>query len=306
MSALAIPGFQEVDTSTLDSMPACWLRQVRTALSRRLEAWLAGTAPGSAPGLPPDWLASMSRALECASPGGRMHQRLAEVVALARSVDQASPGPQANAAQIQENMRLIMLLADLEVDTATLQGWLDPLTGLPGRCALQQRLESELSRVRRGGQSCVLVLIDLDGFKSVNDEHGHLVGDEYLRVFASVLRSSLRGHDGAYRYGGDEFILCLPDTSEQGATLALERIQHALQAAPLVSMDDGDLFGRFSAGLRLLDPRQSLARSLEEVDRRMYEAKRAKLRAMVPSAEALAAHPDYLGLRHASRRNGKA
>ncbi|MDE2255929.1 MAG: GGDEF domain-containing protein, partial [Betaproteobacteria bacterium] len=116
---------------------------------------------------------------------------------------------------VERGLETLQHLAEIEVELTAQQAGLDPLTGLPGRRALQHCLLAEQARVRRHADDCALVLIDLDYFKRVNDRYGHLVGDRYLAAFACVLGAELRPYDRAFRYGGDEFVLCLPQATTE-------------------------------------------------------------------------------------------
>jgi diguanylate cyclase (GGDEF)-like protein len=176
--------------------------------------------------------------------------------------------------QLLENgLAALHQLAELEVELTAQQAWLDPLTELPGRRALEQRLQSEHARVRRHVAGCALVLIDLDRFKPVNDLYGHLVGDRYLAAFAATLRKQLRPYDAAFRYGGDEFVLCLPETSVEQAAAVVERLRAALDAKPLLRVRGAVLHAEFSAGVAALDPARSVLDSVAEADAALYAAK---------------------------------
>ncbi len=100
----------------------------------------------------------------------------------------------------------------------------DPLTNLMNRRAIESRLELEWERARRYGLPLSLLMIDLDGFKRVNDRGGHAAGDRVLRGAASAIRSTLRGSDYGARWGGDEFIILAPHTTRQAAQQLAERI----------------------------------------------------------------------------------
>ncbi|MCK9380149.1 MAG: GGDEF domain-containing protein [Sulfuritalea sp.] len=100
----------------------------------------------------------------------------------------------------------------------------DMLTGLANRLELLERLEAEQVRSERSGSPYSLLYIDIDQFKSLNDNHGHHVGDEALKIMADILRESSRKVDIAARIGGDEFVLLLPDTDKPSCDVLIERI----------------------------------------------------------------------------------
>ncbi len=109
----------------------------------------------------------------------------------------------------------------------------DPLTGAYSRALLVGRLEEEIERSRRHQLPCSLCVLDLDYFKSINDAYGHVRGDEVLRALVQYLRGRVRGSDPIFRYGGDEFVLLLPNTDKRAALALVERICADLGAAPL-------------------------------------------------------------------------
>jgi diguanylate cyclase (GGDEF)-like protein len=110
------------------------------------------------------------------------------------------------------------------------QALVDGLTGLANRRAASDALQAEVARARRLDAPLSVVLSDLDGFKDVNDVHGHAVGDEVLKVFAAVLGDTLRESDVAGRWGGEEFLLLLPGADEDGAARLAERVRGELAA----------------------------------------------------------------------------
>jgi diguanylate cyclase (GGDEF)-like protein len=105
----------------------------------------------------------------------------------------------------------------------------DPLTGLFNRSQLFPRLEQEVQRTRRSGRGFCVLMLDLDGLKAVNDSLGHLRGDEVLRALARVITASIRGVDAGYRYGGDEFLVLLPETEFVGAYVVAEKIRAGVE-----------------------------------------------------------------------------
>lgn len=105
----------------------------------------------------------------------------------------------------------------------------DPLTGLHNRKAFLERVDQEVARTAREGGPISIAYLDLDGFKAVNDNHGHSVGDEVLRIVAGALKTTLRGDDFAARFGGDEFAVLLPDTDPELAPRVVERVRAEIE-----------------------------------------------------------------------------
>jgi diguanylate cyclase (GGDEF)-like protein len=121
---------------------------------------------------------------------------------------------------------------------------LDPLTGLPNRGALDQRLKEEIARSDRDGHPLSLLMFDLDRFKEINDQYGHPKGDEVLRQLSHRFRHGeigqkiMREYDFVARYGGDEMVFVLPSTDREGAIIAAHRITKALERDPIF-VDNG-------------------------------------------------------------------
>lgn len=143
----------------------------------------------------------------------------------------------------------------------------DPLTGLPNRRALDDKM-SELIAGQVDPFS--IALVDLDGFKGVNDRHSHAEGDDVLRVIASTLRQALRGDDMVARYGGDEFVVLLPGAPLHAAEAALGRAVDAVAGLPI----DLSRGVTLSVGVISLRPRESANQALSRADSAMYVAKR--------------------------------
>jgi len=143
-------------------------------------------------------------------------------------------------------LRLPIIIEYEELKKLELNAVTDPLTNLYNRRLFDESFEKELNRSRRYGQPLGLVILDLHQFKEVNDKHGHLRGDEVLRAAAATLKKALRTSDSAFRIGGDEFALLLPQTdavqalalSRRVETVFAEMIQ-PLQLEVAVSMDHG-------------------------------------------------------------------
>jgi diguanylate cyclase (GGDEF)-like protein len=154
-------------------------------------------------------------------------------------------------------------------DTLYRMAMFDPLTGLYNRRFVEPRVEAEVSRCQRKGTPLTLLLIDLDGFKEINDSYGHPAGDAVLRAFAQHLTRAIRGSDVAARLGGDEFLLLLPECNSQ-------QLHHVL--GRLVSFK-ADIAGQqvpveFSAGWKEYEIGQTSKELMEAADRALYENKR--------------------------------
>jgi diguanylate cyclase (GGDEF)-like protein len=126
-------------------------------------------------------------------------------------------------ARVRVAERLLRLQAELRH-----QATHDALTGLPNRQAILTHLDAELHRARRHGGPVAVALADLDHFKHTNDTFGHLVGDEVLREAARRMRSAVRAYDYVGRYGGEEFLLVLPDCDSEQARSVAERVRAAV------------------------------------------------------------------------------
>jgi len=131
-------------------------------------------------------------------------------------------------------MRLDAAYRELEATNAKLKetSFKDEVTGLYNRRFFSLRLEEEISRFRRFNHPVSVVVLDLDGFKSVNDEFGHAVGDETLRDVGQILMKHSRGINVVSRYGGDEFAVLLVETSKSGARLYADRIRQVVATFP--------------------------------------------------------------------------
>ena len=150
----------------------------------------------------------------------------------------------------------------------------DALTGLYNRRHMQEQLAYAAQRFQRYGERFTVALIDLDHFKRINDEHGHVVGDQALMAFASAASMVLRDTDTLARWGGEEFLFLMPNTSPQKATIALDRVRDAL-ASVTVSQVAPQLRLRFSAGLALCLGQEGTDATLERADQALYQAKSA-------------------------------
>ena len=199
--------------------------------------------------------------------------------------------------QYEEELAVRLLASHLGValGNVRLVGYLetmartDPLTGLPNRRAFREALEREWLRAQRYRRPLGLFLLDLDDFKRINDEHGHLVGDQVLRQVASALRGAIRDTDFIARYGGDEFVVLLPETEPvQGARMA-QRLIRAVEHLRFVGVPEG-VKCSLSVGMAFYPRDADSPDALMAVaDQRLYQAKRARKTAPPPDRQDAAA-----------------
>lgn len=149
----------------------------------------------------------------------------------------------------------------------------DALTGAATRLSLKHRLLKERERACRLGMSCVLVLLDHDGFKQVNDCWGHAAGDEVLVQTAALMRQLLRSSDLVFRYGGDEWLVLLPATDLSAAQASAERLQQAIAEQQFHSADGQKFGSRVTFGLAESIPGESPQAWISRADRQMYRSK---------------------------------
>jgi diguanylate cyclase (GGDEF)-like protein len=183
--------------------------------------------------------------------------------------------------------RLDAAYKELESTNARLKetSFKDEVTGLYNRRFFNLRLEEELSRYRRFNHPVSVVLLDLDGFKAVNDEFGHTVGDETLREVAQILMKHSRGINVVSRYGGDEFAVLLVETSKAGARLYADRIREVVAKHPF---PHGKVVTASFGVASLPDDETGTAEDLFRAsDEALYAAKRAGKNqvAATPSAQ---------------------
>jgi diguanylate cyclase len=166
---------------------------------------------------------------------------------------------------------------------------LDPLTGLNNRQIMMSVLARERERAIRTKAPCCFVLADIDHFKAVNDTYGHGAGDHVLRTVAGRFLANLRPYDDIFRYGGEEFLICLPNANEGTATEVTDRLRMSLAEKPVMVLEDTPLELTASFGLRLVTEDTPLKESIEQADRALYQSKhdgRNRLTLWSPALEA--------------------
>ncbi|MHA3734096.1 GGDEF domain-containing protein [Pseudomonas sp. Eth.TT006] len=151
---------------------------------------------------------------------------------------------------------------------------IDPLTGLPNRAAWSERLEHEIKQWQQHGNTLSLAMLDLDHFKRINDNYGHLAGDKVLKIIATVLRKRLRAADFIARFGGEEFVLLLPATTPAVGAKLLEALRAAIEACPFHFKGERVTI-TISMGLASFRPGEHSDLVLKRADQALYRAKNA-------------------------------
>ena len=178
---------------------------------------------------------------------------------------------------MMQSLLLLLTIVAIALETARLfqLAVYDSLTGLYIRRYFDLRLAEEENRIKRYGGKLAILMMDIDHFKGVNDRYGHQQGDDVLRDLANIVKLSVRQDlDSACRYGGEEFVVIMPDTDLAGALILAERIRESVQNH-IMQSPEGDFSVTLSGGIALMDqqgfvPREEL---LKKADSALYQAK---------------------------------
>jgi diguanylate cyclase len=237
---------------------------------------------GIAPDAPAAYLRAPAQRVSIKTALRWLQQAIARVQQLERAL--ASSQQEAIAAQQQLAMltethaRLSELAVRREQEVASVRhfAYHDELTGLPNRALLLDRLNQALVRAKRQHKQLAVLLLDLDGFKDVNDRLGHIAGDKLLQRVAERLLSCIRGSDTACRYGGDEFVVLLPEVDDQNRALVVAGEIHARLAKPYM-VDDYSIAVTASIGAAVY-PLDGVCQDdlIKQADVAMYLAKPAR------------------------------
>jgi two-component system cell cycle response regulator len=164
----------------------------------------------------------------------------------------------------------------------------DQLTGLHNRRYMTRHLDNLVSTACRASKPLAFLILDIDYFKSVNDGHGHDIGDEVLKEFANRISANVRGIDLACRYGGEEFVVVMPDTDMSLAFSIAERLRKSIETTPIViSRAPGKLNITISIGIAATQGQNDTAEALlHRADQALYSAKRNGRNRVVTAAAA--------------------
>jgi len=202
---------------------------------------------------------------------------------LVGTMDQFREEREAREREVGERIQSLMTrVASMEAEAQTFKANIedqrqkamtDALTGLPNRAALNERLEQEVARWERSGGDLLLAVLDVDHFKRINDDFGHLAGDKVLKIIASELSKRLRKIDFISRYGGEEFVVLLPSTPLEGGERLLNVLRGAVEACPFHFKGER-LVITCSAGLTAFRHGERSDAVFERADQALYRAKR--------------------------------
>lgn len=229
----------------------------------RFGQWYYGPAPES--------LRSYSGFIAIETEHKNMHQLAAKLLRLVASGETIPPLDYDSFVNTLERLRLQIYTLKHELEDALYN--LDPLTGANNRNGMLTRLREQQELVKRHVQSSCIVMMDIDHFKAVNDNYGHIVGDMVLAASARNVMDHLRPYDKLFRYGGEEFLMCMQNTDITVAYEAVERIRLALASNRIEYGGKEPLLVTMSFGVVLLDPEVSVEQTIERADKAMYAAK---------------------------------
>ncbi|CEK10571.1 diguanylate cyclase [Legionella hackeliae] len=203
----------------------------------------------------------------------RMHELATHLLQITDSGKKVTPVSYDRFANALEQMRLEVFTLKNEIEFLMYNR--DMLTGAITRLNMLPILIEQQELIKRQGKSCCLAMIDIDRFKDINDNYGHLAGDGVLAEIANYIIQNTRPYDKLFRYGGEEFLLCLPFTELTEGQKMLERLCKGIENMDFKFKNKTLVPFTVSAGLGLLDPFLPAAVSIEQADKAMYAAKQA-------------------------------
>ena len=174
--------------------------------------------------------------------------------------------------RLKTNIRNFLLMRELKVKTDLLEriSITDPLTELFNRRHIFDRLNQECEKFKRYGLTFTAVMLDIDGFKSINDSYGHQVGDMVIRMVSDAIKKSIRNVDIAGRYGGEEFLIILPEIDGKGGVVAAERIRKSIES---IKIEESNIKVTISGGVAEFAG-EPIDDFIKKIDSMLYLAKK--------------------------------
>jgi len=202
-----------------------------------------------------------------------MHQCAARLLRATAGEAAGSPTDYDHFSNALDRLRLQILTLKYEIEDSLYNR--DTLTGAESRIGMLTKLRELLELVKRRAQQSCVVIMDLDHFKSINDTHGHPLGDQVLSASVRCVKKTLRPYDKVFRYGGDEFLISLQNSDIQTGRAVIERVLERLAATTLARDGPKPVVVTASFGIAVLDPAVSLEESINRADKALLAAKAA-------------------------------
>lgn len=208
---------------------------------------------------------------------GDEHQRLHHMAKLlltaANAGNNITPLDYDNFANALDRLRLEISALERELENSLFNH--DALTGAITRFGILPTLREQQELVKRHAQLCYIAMMDLDNFKAINDLHGHAAGDKVLAESVRYLIKNLRPYDKVFRYGGEEFLLCMPYTELTGGLDRVKELNEGIAALEIEIGEKEPIHIAASFGMALLDPDVPVEKSIDRADKALYAAKAA-------------------------------
>ncbi|HSV29793.1 MAG TPA: diguanylate cyclase [Candidatus Omnitrophota bacterium] len=201
-----------------------------------------------------------------------VHARAAEITA------RSDAGTTVTTSDYESLMHLLIAFGTaaqaLEREAWKVLATVDPLTGLSNRQSMRDQMMRERDRTIRMKQPCCVALVDVDHFKKINDAFGHPQGDRVLRAIAELLRETMRPYDMIYRYGGEEFLLCLPGADLVVGAQVAERLRREIAALDIRTAKGERIPVTATIGLSAMCAELGVEDTVEQADKALYDGKR--------------------------------
>jgi len=201
----------------------------------------------------------------------RMHKIAAKLLLVSSNNEVISPLDYDNFSNALERLLLNVNTLKHEIEETLYNR--DPLTNVRNRVSMLSDLHKMHAMVKRNIQNVSIVMVDIDHFKNINDTYGHLVGDKVIKAVAEFLLEHTRPYDKVYRYGGEEFLVCMIDTDINTARVIMDRLREELSNLPILWIDSQKISITASFGISMLEADNRIEEAIEKADDALYVSK---------------------------------